>query len=303
MALISVVISTYNRSNVLRLTIESLRAQTFTDWESIVVGDACTDDTAEVVASFGDPRIRFVNLPGNSGDQAAPNNEGVRLATGKFLAFLNHDDLWTKDHLAVALAGLGEAAADLVFTLTLSIDASGTPHLSGAAPRGVYDPRIIAPASSWLMRRSLADAVGPWHRANEILNSPSQDWLFRARRHRLVGIAKPTVIAVHSGWRKNSYADREIDVNAHYAARLRDDPELIGSLMTAVAMQLARDASDPWRIAKRVVRNTFLRVTAAVGAHPATIYHAIKFRRRGGYIDALRRVRGLPPLPKRSPRD
>src|SRR5688572_8257735 len=73
---ISVVIATYNRSRMLAYAIESVLRQTFTDWELIVVGDACTDDTAEVVARYvaADPRVRFVNLERNWGEQSAPNN-------------------------------------------------------------------------------------------------------------------------------------------------------------------------------------------------------------------------------------
>ena len=69
MATVSVVMATYNRPRALRLAVASVRAQTFTDWELIVVGDACTDETAEVVAGFGDARIRFVNLPVRCGEQ------------------------------------------------------------------------------------------------------------------------------------------------------------------------------------------------------------------------------------------
>ena len=76
--IVSVVLATYNRSRVLAHAIESVRSSTLTDWELIVVGDHCTDDTAEVVASFDDPRITFINLPQNVGEQSGPNNEGVR---------------------------------------------------------------------------------------------------------------------------------------------------------------------------------------------------------------------------------
>jgi glycosyltransferase involved in cell wall biosynthesis len=301
MALISVVTATYNRANVLRLTIDSLCAQTLADWELIVVGDACTDDTADVVASFADPRMRFVNLPRNSGDQAVPNNEGVRLATGRYLAFLNHDDLWTRDHLATALAALEESQADLVFTLILAIDAADVPHLLGACPSGTYEPRAVVPASSWLLRREVAESVGPWRRANEIFASPSQDWLFRAwkQRRKLVPVAKATVIALQSGQRRNSYAHRQIEENQRYATLLRDDPELIARLLTAIALRLSREADEPSRIAGRAVRNALVRASVGMGVHPATLFHAIRYRRRGGFIDMLRHTRGLPPLPKR----
>ena len=98
---ISVVIATYNRSGVLRFTIESVLRQTFESWELIVVGDGCTDDTETVVRQFDDDRISFVNLSRRTGEQSGPNNFGFALSTGAFVAFLNHDDLWLADHLRV----------------------------------------------------------------------------------------------------------------------------------------------------------------------------------------------------------
>jgi glycosyltransferase involved in cell wall biosynthesis len=87
----------------------------FTVWELVIVGDGCTDDTAEEVASFGDGRIRFVNLPRRSGDQSLPHNHGVALARGRYIAFLNHDDLYLPDHLATCVAELDRSGADLVW--------------------------------------------------------------------------------------------------------------------------------------------------------------------------------------------
>lgn len=109
--LVSIVLATFNRGTVLAHAIESVRRSTLDDWELIVVGDCCTDDTAAVVASFGDARITFVNLARNVGEQSGPNNEGVRLARGRFLAFLNHDDLYFPDHLTEALAHLERTGA------------------------------------------------------------------------------------------------------------------------------------------------------------------------------------------------
>jgi len=57
--LVSVITATYNRSNVLALAIESVRWQNLCDWELLVIGDAWTDDTEQVVASFADPRIHY----------------------------------------------------------------------------------------------------------------------------------------------------------------------------------------------------------------------------------------------------
>jgi glycosyltransferase involved in cell wall biosynthesis len=91
---VSVVTATYNRSNVLRYAVESVLAQSFRDWEIIVIGDACTDDTAAVVASYEDSRIRFTNLERNFGEQSGPNNAGFAISRGRYIAYLNHDDLW-----------------------------------------------------------------------------------------------------------------------------------------------------------------------------------------------------------------
>ena len=63
---VSILTATYNRSHVLHYAIRSVLSQRWTDWELIVVGDACSDDTAEVVASYGDSRITFVNLRKNA---------------------------------------------------------------------------------------------------------------------------------------------------------------------------------------------------------------------------------------------
>src|SRR5271166_2413327 len=88
----------------------SVILQTFTDWELLVMGDGCTDDSAEVVARFTDPRIRFVNLPERVGDQSGPNNEGARIARGRYIAYLNHDDLWFPDHIERMLLAFNDPA-------------------------------------------------------------------------------------------------------------------------------------------------------------------------------------------------
>src|SRR5437762_4733085 len=100
---ISVIIATYNRSNVLRYAIQSVLWQIFQDFEILVIGDGCTDDSAQVVASFAEPRIRWHNLPQNSGSQSMPNNTGLEMARGTYIAYLGHDDLWYPTHLELLI--------------------------------------------------------------------------------------------------------------------------------------------------------------------------------------------------------
>ena len=99
MPAVSVVIPTYNHAQFLRQALDSVRAQTLADWEAIVVNNYSDDNTIEVVASFGDPRIRLVNFH-NHGVIAASRNEGVRLAAGELIAFLDSDDIWHPRKLA-----------------------------------------------------------------------------------------------------------------------------------------------------------------------------------------------------------
>jgi len=99
MPAVSIVIPTYNHAHFLRQALESVRAQTLTDWEAIVVNNYSEDDTAAVITAVGDPRIRLVNFR-NHGVIAASRNEGIRLAAGELIAFLDSDDQWYPQKLA-----------------------------------------------------------------------------------------------------------------------------------------------------------------------------------------------------------
>lgn len=102
----SVIIPTYNRSNLVREAVESVLRQTFTDFELIVVDDGSTDDTREVIGSIMDDRIRyFYKLNGGGG---SARNRGLIESQGEYIAFLDHDDLWPENHLSIMLQKLEE---------------------------------------------------------------------------------------------------------------------------------------------------------------------------------------------------
>jgi glycosyltransferase involved in cell wall biosynthesis len=125
--LITVRIATYNRAGLLTdRALASVLRQTHPKWEAIVVGDACTDDTAERVAQIGDPRIRFENLPVRGpypeGERArwlvagsAPMNRAIELARGAWIATLDDDDEWLPDHLEALLAEARRTRAEVVY--------------------------------------------------------------------------------------------------------------------------------------------------------------------------------------------
>lgn len=90
---VSVIISTYNRAHMVGRAIRSVLGQTYRDFELIVVNDASTDHTDEVLNSFNDKRIRYVRFGENRGGPAA-RNTGIKMARGKYIAFLDDDDEW-----------------------------------------------------------------------------------------------------------------------------------------------------------------------------------------------------------------
>ena len=102
MPTVSAIIPAYNQGHYLGKAIQSVLNQTFADFEIIVVDDGSTDNTRTVVHNFTDPRVRYVHQQ-NAGLSAA-RNTGIRHATGAFLTYLDSDDLFLPEKLAILLA-------------------------------------------------------------------------------------------------------------------------------------------------------------------------------------------------------
>src|SRR4051812_44716056 len=100
--LVSVVIPTYNHAQFLGRALGSVIAQTYTNWEAIVVDNHSQDDTDAVVASQSDPRIKLLKIH-NNGVIAASRNKAMREARGEWIAFLDSDDAWYPEKLAVLI--------------------------------------------------------------------------------------------------------------------------------------------------------------------------------------------------------
>lgn len=120
-------IATWNRAELLvERAIASVRRQTYPNWELIVVGDACTDDTAQRIAALGDDRIVFHNLPvrGPYPEEQIQRyaiagipgmNLGAQLAKGRWIAPLDDDDEWDEDHIEVLLDAARKSEAELAY--------------------------------------------------------------------------------------------------------------------------------------------------------------------------------------------
>lgn len=110
---ISVIIPSYNRAHILLKSVQSVLSQTYTNIELIIVDDASTDNTAEIVTNIKDSRVKYICLDRNSGACAA-RNRGIREASGDCIAFNDSDDQWHPDKLERQLAFLEKNNADVV---------------------------------------------------------------------------------------------------------------------------------------------------------------------------------------------
>lgn len=126
MPAISVIIPAYNAARTVGATVDSVLAQTFTDFELIVVDDGSTDETADVVATRSDARLDLVRTE-NRGVSAA-RNRGLARATGAYVAFLDADDAWDPAKLERQLGALTQTPkAGLCFTSAQIVDDRGRP--------------------------------------------------------------------------------------------------------------------------------------------------------------------------------
>lgn len=159
---VTVVIPTYNHAHFLRDALNALCAQTYTDWEAIVVNNFSEDDTVAVVESFGDPRIRLENFR-NNGLIGASRNRGIALARGNYVAFLDSDDTWYPEKLMRCVPYL-EKGADLVCHALRCIgEGEGVIHC-GPKELATFDVLLsngsCIVTSATLLRKSILDSVG-----------------------------------------------------------------------------------------------------------------------------------------------
>jgi glycosyltransferase involved in cell wall biosynthesis len=96
----SVVIPAYNVQDYIKETIDSILSQSFSDFEILVVNDGSTDNTLEILEAISDPRLRIINQ--DNGGECRARNRGMAEAIGRYLAFLDADDIWLPYHLQIA---------------------------------------------------------------------------------------------------------------------------------------------------------------------------------------------------------
>jgi glycosyltransferase involved in cell wall biosynthesis len=179
MPLVSVIMNVRNGASFLREALDSVLAQTFVDWELIVWDDCSTDNSAQIVSQYRDPRIRYFLSPEDT-PLGKARDSAIRRVSGEWLAFLDQDDVWLprKLEMQMALAGTG---VGIIYGRTVMFDARhgnrrdyDYAHEFVALPEGNIFTQLFADGcflamSSAVLRRSAVEDVGRIPPAIEVI--------------------------------------------------------------------------------------------------------------------------------------
>lgn len=158
--LVSIVMPAYNCEKFIEEAVASVEAQTYKNWELIIVEDKSTDHTWEIANGFENEKIRIYQNEKNCG-VAKTRNRGVALARGNWIAFLDSDDIWRKDKLEKQIAFLSQKKeARLIFTASAFMDENGKMksyilHVPDRITRKQLLKQNLISCSSVLVKREL----------------------------------------------------------------------------------------------------------------------------------------------------
>jgi glycosyltransferase involved in cell wall biosynthesis len=222
----SVVMPTYGRGRHITPTVESVLAQSFGDFELIVVGDGCTDETEQAVRMFPDDRVKWLNLPENTGSQSSPNNEGIRASRGHWIAYIGHDDIWAPDHLdrmvntITSAEGLDFVASGCIF---YGPKGSDDDYVTGLFDTPDAPYKHFFPPTSIAHRRDVTARMGNWRNPHTLKCPLDNEFLLRAA-HAGLKFASTSVITSHkfaAGNRYLSYLRVSSDEQREFLSILR----------------------------------------------------------------------------------
>lgn len=127
MDLVSIIVPVYNAEKFLKETIQTVLQQSYENWELLLVNDCSKDDSKKIASSFLCDKIKWYDMKKNSG-AALTRNKGIELSNGRYLCFLDADDIWEKDKLKKQVAFMKKHDCEFSFTGYEFADANGTPN-------------------------------------------------------------------------------------------------------------------------------------------------------------------------------
>ncbi len=179
--LVSVIVATYNRKELLEKTLESILNQTYSNLEIIVVDDASTDGTMELRLFHNQSKIRYIRKENNSGPSAA-RNVGIRNAKGDLIAFIDDDDLWEKDKIKRQVETIDKKKVEWVYSDCVYFDHETGRKLYKHSNRyrlhsGNIASKLICgdfiPSPTPLIKKHVFDIVGTFEESSRL----GEDWL------------------------------------------------------------------------------------------------------------------------------
>lgn len=282
---VSVVLPAYNAAQFIRQTIASITAQSFHDFEIIVVDDGSTDATAGV-AAVQDSRVRVVQQR-NQGIAAA-RNVGISHARGELIAFMDHDDLWHPDKLEAQCEVLErDPGCGIVYGEFLRWDPLTPPDFPDET---INSSRVVAELSGFILpqlvrtnwvllstaviRRAVFETVGFFDPAMP----PADDWDFvirAAERYRFIKLAQPVALyRVHGGQTSLKLTPRNVEFEVR--ARALDRVKTLGG--TGLDMKDIRQ-----RQFRALFGYGLLQYKAGLYKDArATFFNALEYRRNAG---------------------
>lgn len=199
--LITVITPTYNRGHLISKAIESVLNQTYGNWEYIIVDDASSDNTKEIVESFEDARIKFIRCKENGGNAVA-RNVGVNAAQGDYIAFLDSDDEYLPDYLEKAFNKLSNSKdADFLWSGTRTVATDGSYSDSIWIPKTKRQPDQflfelhVGIGRGFLINRKCFSALSFDERLRTAVDT---DFLIRLRKNFQYTVLEEILLSIHT---------------------------------------------------------------------------------------------------------
>lgn len=257
--LVSVILPTFNRQRTIARAIRSILAQSYGNFELLVVDDGSTDDTRGTVMEIGDPRIRYIPMPRNQGASSA-RNEGLRQAKGEFIAFQDSDDEWLSDKLETQIAAAIDAGRKSVAVFHMKV-------VYGRDEARVFGPgrvccvpilpetmtahdfvqithrrNLISP-QTLLFSRDVLDAIGYFDTL--LVNSVDWDFALRLVRHaQVIFIREPLVMTYIQDDSISTFKRNAARSQLRIVQKLRKqpdvDPKVLSTHLGRIGMALSR---------------------------------------------------------------